>query len=97
MQLESEHRDNFENGIEAQNTLTRKCLIQAFAGKTSVTRNLRHPFGTCNVAKRLGDESSIAVCLFEARLEIGGHFFRSLEMLGNIITTGSGFCHVQLL
>jgi hypothetical protein len=54
-----------------------------------------HFFGACYIAERFGDESRIAVRFFERSFELGRHFFRGPQMLGDVVSQCLGFGHTR--
>ena len=85
--------DDFQDGGEIRIALAGERLVKAFAGQPGIAGNLSHTLGTGNIAKCLGDEGSISICLFEASLQVSGHLLRSSEMFGNVVASGSSLGH----
>src|SRR5687768_3670204 len=93
MQLQPKRTDNLEDRIKARISLPGEGFVQALAGQTGVTGNLRHSLGAGNVPKRLGNKRGISVSFFKACFQISGHLRRSPQMLGNVIAASSNFLH----
>jgi len=58
-----------------------------------ITYHLRHAFGTSDITKGFGNESSIAICVLKASLKICSHFLGGTKVLSYIVPGSDSFVH----
>ncbi len=88
---------HFEDGVEIGTAFTGKRFVETFARQTRITSNLPHAPGSCNIAKRFGDERCVTFCLVKAGLQIGCHFFRCPKVFGDVVASSLCLTHRVLL
>lgn len=97
MQAQTKGAHDFQDCSEFRIAVGRQRPIKAFSTDTCLSRKLAHAFGTGDIAKRLGDDTMVAV--LQGSLEISGNITRLLEQGGVVISSCPDFLasHVTLL
>ena len=85
MQLHAQRHSHFEYCGETWVAVFAERFVKAFAAETCVASDLRHAFGTRDVAQRASDSGCVIRRVYEPRVELGCHFFRRTQLLGHVI------------
>jgi len=93
VQLQTQGSHDLQDRVEAGAAIARKRFVKALAGQPGITRDLCHALRSSDIAKGLGNKSGIAVSFFKTRFQVGSHFLRGPEVLGDIIASGDGLSH----
>ena len=88
VKLQTQRSHDLQDRVEAGAAFARERLVEALAGQPGITRDLCHTLRPSDIAEGLGNECGIAVSFFKTGFEVGSHFLRGPEVLGDVVASG---------